>query len=488
MEILKFKCELLSDVVLNDTPATKGKAQTLPFIPGNNFLGIAARTLYDKEDERSFLLFHSGRVRFGDANPSLDNMRGVKVPATIQVPKLKRIYEESYVSYLIPNQEAMRPLQLKQCRSGFYSFVEDCGYEVKSSKNFFIKSAYDSSRRRAQDEQMFGLEALQKGLTLYFSVEIDDEATIYKDEIRDALIGRRHVGRSRTAQFGLVQISACDFDEPTSTDEAVELQDKGSCVIVYADSRLIFLDSNGYPTFCPTAEMLGLNGGEILWDKCQVRTFQYAPWNCKLRAYDSDRCGFEKGSVFVVRTNPRGVNSRYVGNYCNEGFGRVIYNPAFLRGDSETARTICHFVKSDEREAKAHLTTPPTLQGSDLTLWQYLEQRASRHTLEESISKTVNDFVDKYGSRFKGEQFASQWGSIRNLAMVIPDPDKLIGAIEGYLNHGVAKDKWEKNGRKKALGTFLSEQKKSDALQELVINLASIMGKYCANNNKQDSK
>ena len=57
MEVLKFKCELLSDIVLNDTPATEGKAQTIPFIPGSNFLGVVASKLYDREDERSFLIF-----------------------------------------------------------------------------------------------------------------------------------------------------------------------------------------------------------------------------------------------------------------------------------------------------------------------------------------------------------------------------------------------------------------------------------------------
>lgn len=50
METLKLKCTLLSDVVLRDTPTTEGKAQTLTFIPGNNFLGVVARSLYDKED------------------------------------------------------------------------------------------------------------------------------------------------------------------------------------------------------------------------------------------------------------------------------------------------------------------------------------------------------------------------------------------------------------------------------------------------------
>ena len=58
----------------------------------------------------------------------------------------------------------------------------------------------------------------------------------------------------------------------------------------------------------------------------------------------------------------------------------------------------------------------------------------------------------------------------------------LIAAIEGYLNHGVAKDKWEKNGRKKVLDKFLYEHQDSGSLQELVINLASMMGKHCSNN------
>ena len=67
--------------------------------------------------------------------------------------------------------------------------------------------------------------------------------------------------------------------------------------------------------------------------------------------------------------------------------------------------------------------------------------------------------------------------------MVANSPDDLIGDIEGYLNHGVAKDKWEKNGRKKVLDKFLKDQKDSGSLQELVINLASMMGKHCSNNN-----
>ena len=42
MSILKFKCTLLSDVILNQKAATEGPNQTLDFIPGSCFLGIVA--------------------------------------------------------------------------------------------------------------------------------------------------------------------------------------------------------------------------------------------------------------------------------------------------------------------------------------------------------------------------------------------------------------------------------------------------------------
>ena len=46
MKTLKFKCTLLTDVILNQKSTSEGANQTLDFIPGNVFLGIAAGKLY----------------------------------------------------------------------------------------------------------------------------------------------------------------------------------------------------------------------------------------------------------------------------------------------------------------------------------------------------------------------------------------------------------------------------------------------------------
>ena len=62
-----------------------------------------------------------------------------------------------------------------------------------------------------------------------------------------------------------------------------------------------------------------------------------------------------------------------------------------------------------------------------------------------------------------------------------------IKAIEGYLNHGVAKEKWEKNGRRSILIDFLSREaavaESESSFRDLVINLASTMGKKSSKDN-----
>ena len=147
MKVLKFKCELLSDVILNQKFATEGPNQTLDFIPGNNFLGIVAGKLYGAAD--TWTIFHSGRVRFGDAHPAHNNHRTVRIPASFYIPKLQQKdrdeKKEYYIHHLTPDlqSEELLKKQLKQCRSGFYDFMEKKSVQVKVHTDFGIKSAYD---------------------------------------------------------------------------------------------------------------------------------------------------------------------------------------------------------------------------------------------------------------------------------------------------------------------------------------------------------
>ncbi|GAB6975105.1 hypothetical protein [Prevotella falsenii] len=472
MKKIQFRCELLSDIVLNDSPATEGKRRCLDFIPGNNFLGIAAAQLYKESYKEAWTIFHSGQVRFGDAHPSINGIRGLHVPASLFYPKLSSIKEENYIHHFLKQNAAIRTLQLKQARVGFYVFdKEHTATKVAVSKDFSIKSAYDSDKRRAKDENLFGYEALCEGLVTYFTVEIDDEAVEFGQDIVKALSGHHHVGRSRSAQYGRVNISEEAFEEAESTDSLITIQGK-TYIAVYADSRLIFFDEKGNSTFRPQPIDLGITDkdAEIDWTLSQIRTFQYAPWNYKRQAFDADRCGIEKGSVFLVKTSGAVPTVETVGSYRNEGFGRVIYNPVFLQAD-ESGHSVFKFQKQENRYKKVEHVAVNT------PLIEYLKQQQKKYTNRNETIKRVNTFVERNAEQFNKEQFASQWGSIRNLAMVYADEEKLKQNIESYLTHGVAADKWAEQQRKMHLDKFLKENKGN--LQEAVINLASEMAKIC---------
>lgn len=531
MKTLKFKCTLLSDVIINQKSATEGNNETLDFIPGSNFLGIVASHLYeDLSSEESMMIFHSGKVRFGDAHPAKDGKRSLKVPASMFYPKMKKAYLEKdklkdvnykyelYIHHNIPDKilksEKFKEKQLKQCRSGFCIFNDNEAKQTGIEKTFAIKSAYDRDKRRSKDKAMYGYESLNKGTEFFFTIEIDNDDL--EERIKNAILGEKHIGRSRTAQYGLVKIEKCDFNESESRNK------KGDFVTVYADSRLTFLDENGNATFRPSIAQLGLKSGEILWEKSQIRTFQYSPWNFKRQCYDTDRCGIEKGSVFVIKGCTDSVfTSQYIGSYKNEGFGKVIYNPDFLNSKEEGNGEAVYIIlenekekkndeKKEERNARIKEEIENLKTDKDDGLLLYFADQKQKELKEESVYEMVNNFVIQYAATeeekkkdasrrniFSSESFASQWGTIRSIAMKCKTKAELESELftktinkngqtvaNAYLTHGVAKDKWEERGRKKTFEEFFYNKLTDDNAQIAIINLAAQMAKRCRNNGK----
>lgn len=471
MKQLKFKCTLKTDVILNVKSASEGNNNTLDFIPGNNFLGMVAARLYNDglSAEEALDLFHNGTVRYGDAHLAVDNIRTVKIPALIYRPKLATDGNTYYIYSQYDYARDEKQQQLKQCRSGFYAFLQDekTGKKALCDKNYSQKSAYNRFTRTSEDSKMFGYEALDAGLDFFFSVETDKDQ--YAETLRNALVGTKHLGRSRTAQYGLVEIEECNFNECTSNVSV------GGETTVYADGRLIFFDDYGQATYRPTAQQLGIEGGTVVWEKSQIRTFHYSPWNGKRRAYDADRCGIEKGSVFVVKDGTCNPLHNLVGSYLNEGFGKVIYNPDFLQTKSGTNGEALYTLQ----DQTPLVTTNTSQQASNDLLIVFLERRAHEEKAKNEVLGKVNSFVTKNKNLFRAEAFASQWGTIRSIALQYLDKEKIKTEINAYLTHGVAEEKWQKNGRKNKLDGFINEIDKTDNrwFRFAIVNLASQMAK-----------
>lgn len=482
MKTLYFKCTLLTDVIITQSAATDGHQSTLDFIPGSNFLGICAKE-YDKfSQEEQLLMFHTGDVQFGDAHVAAKGIRTLRIPAVMHYPKGKSVEELCYLNFgYDPEKASDKTEQLKQCRHGFYAFVPEDkkAFEQPVETAYAIKSAYDYEKRRSEDDKMYGYESMDQGLEFLFEVRLSDKAEQFEEDIKKYLEGNHRLGKSKTAQYGLVKIEEAKENMfPDYTGNVLRDKSGNEIYTVYADSRLAFIDENTLqPTFRPTAEQLGFKAeDEILWEHSQVRTFQYAPWNNKRQTRDADRCGIEKGSVFVVKSSSGIPSCNVIGQFKNEGFGKVIYNPFFLEYDeNKNGLSKWTFAKEDGPKPAAS----EKIKSTHIPLLRFLDGKKTRVTQFNTVMQTVNAFVDKNKKLFKDDDFSSQWGTIRAYANQY-EGKKLQDTVNEYLEHGVASDKWLSSGGKKALDEFMDKclkGKDNPDLKYYLINLASEMQK-----------
>lgn len=246
--------------------------------------------------------------------------------------------------------------------------------------------------------------------------------------------------------------------------------------------------------------MLGLNG-EIDWEKSQIRTFQYAPWNGKRQTRDADRVGIEKGSVFVVKLHEPPTESQlpsYVGNYKNEGFGKVIYGWNLLQKAGENGQTALQLT----HKTRAQVTETRALEGTPLL--SFLARKKHKNSSSVYIYEQVNNFVSKYKPLFSQGKFSAQWGAIRSIALQHATMNKILlelfdkkelkkrepsptdprtEVIEsiGYITHGIKAKDWKAKQRDRILREFIEQmgnnQEYGDLSQRALVNLASEMAK-----------
>ena len=466
----QYKCTLLSDIILTSMASTEGYKESLNYIPGAKFLGIASKQLYDVgKPEATLDIFHNGTVRFGDATPIVGDAAALKIPFSWFYKKGDKLSDTVYLHHNLKEGGASSQLQLKQARDGFFSLKDNAFVSVDQS--FSLKSAYDMDKRRSKDSQMFGYFSLKKGTSWTFCVS--DASGLYADDIKNALLGKHSVGKSKSAEYGLMDITGGEEIKETS----LVLDTKE--VLIYAQSNLCFYDNFGKCTAKPTVEQLvGTKNATIDWAKSQVRTRNYQTWNRKRNNRDTDRLIIESGSVFFVKLEENaqtGFFTEGVGSHRNEGFGVVQVNPTFLVSTTE---------KLSLGLTKQNLTTQQfyAFEGDaakDKVTLDWLKNKQTRDSFEGSIDELVNQFVKNRGDDFKGLT-KSQWGSLRNYAknalskaMFIPlvfDPNS------GFLYRGKSESEWRKNGRRVKLEAYL-EGLSADKYLPFVVKLSNLMAK-----------
>jgi hypothetical protein len=176
-----------------------------------------------------------------------------------------------------------------------------------------------------------------------------------------------------------------------------------------------------------------------------------------------------------------------VGAYKNEGFGKVIYNPSFLKADTE-GKALTSLSENTDKSQHNNTTLTP-LTGTPLL--NYLSKKQKQEEIESSVYDMVNNWVERNKTVFAGEKFASQWGTIRSIAMKHKSKADIEHELfykqrtkngkevsDAYLTHGVAEEKWSERGRLERFREFVGSLNEENA-QIAIVNLAAEMAKKC---------
>ena len=497
-----FKCTFLSDVVLNADTATEGNRQSLDYIPGTCFLGIVAKNYENVSN--SYDIFHSGKVRFGDAHISKNGKRSLKQPASWFYQKDDDKKEEIFLHhYIIGDMREdfiKKDIQLKQIRTGY--FID--GEIVSANHNFSIKSAHCLEERRSAEGKLYGYDTLVKGSEWIFSVESDNEDLL--KEVKEALLGEHNIGRSKTAQYGRVKIEQIKSPLIEQINADIIIENK-NYIILYFESCAAFIDSAGNPSFHPDIETLGLKNGIVKWEKSQIRTRTFAPWNAKRKTRDADRICIDKGSVIVVEDgeiDKNRINSG-IGVYQNEGFGKIIVNPDFLLAGTDVKLNNPPQFSKPVKTQEITAVVSDAIEDKLITDW--ITEQTIKQKRYSMIVEATNKFIKEHKSKFK-KISSSQWGAVRERSQRFADYDRLeielfrpekshkdnrgINIIVdkgGFLMHGKSEQKWRNcySTLQKELETVRKDAS-GDIARHFLINLCSEMAKMNKSTEKGRNK
>lgn len=401
-------------------------------------------------------LFFSGKLRFTDGLPE-GNPGQPAVPAVFSLhePKdengKKTGYFRNHVAEGTPEGKE------KQIRAGHLYTVPSTVETLVHFQTQFttqMKTAIKPSSGNAPAEgQLFGYQAIPAGSIFYASIQASDQDTLAKAS--QLVTGVQHLGRSRSAEYGEVSIEAIPAPEqPEALAHKTDSPDSFQ-ILLLSD---LCLSTQGSPTLLPTPSHFGLpEGTRFVPESSHIRTRSYSPWIQWRDGYDLERQVLSRGSVLHFEGNLPDEEARKlsvrldngIGLFSQEGLGRGLLNPAFLK-----TGTFQKTKQAPKQKAQTKAIDPGSL------LTKVANQRYTRNSLSMELGPESKKLADSiYGglknlfnelSDYPGK---SQWGNVRGFAAKhYKDTQKLKDALR-YDMAKVSRDSKKENDKSKRIWT-----------------------------------
>lgn len=351
-----IKIKTLQPVIMTESSATRGGLDSLDYITGSSLLGLAASKLYaELSEEEAWQRFHNGELQFGSAYPVVNGQCSLPIPASLHYEKDQDWHKESVINdtaLSVHSAEGFirdETVQYKQCREGF---INGLGHVAQVRKIAVTKTALDE-RQTAADGQLFNYQAIDAGQEFVGCI-IGEAALV--NEVVSVIEGIQRLGRSRSSEFGKVEIS---LNSAPST-ELSTLNSNTLTLLCLSD--LEALNVFGEPTYTPDlGDLLANASGVLDVSKSFILTRTQSLFNRARGGYDGEQHLIKKGSVLVFNHVEAKAASfeMGIGHNTQLGFGQVIANPAWLANPSLTLPLFDAGMEFSEQELDQNISQAP---------------------------------------------------------------------------------------------------------------------------------
>ncbi|SUI57298.1 hypothetical protein [Shewanella baltica] len=320
---LYFSLTNLEPLVISQSSASTNSHQCLDHIPGSAILGAIASKLYSSlSDEQSFALFHSGACRFGPAYPMHHDEIAMPIPASWY--KIKNDGHTLY-NHAAANFSRDKEKQYQQCRNGY---ITSKNIDVLVKQGLTTRTAIDEQTQRASDGQLYSYAFIEAGQHFGAWVDVNDSSLLAI--LRPLLNGELSIGRSRSSEFGRVQLH-CPTQQP-ATKQACKLEKK---LVIWCLSDAECRDAWGMPTVTPRAEDLHpALKGELDTTRSFIRSHKVRRFNRARNGFDTEQQLISRGSILTFTLQETASDdiltemaSQGIGCNRQQGLGWVSANP-----------------------------------------------------------------------------------------------------------------------------------------------------------------